>query len=274
MCVCMCVSMSVSVSVRACPCEKMSMCCVCMCEAFHTATHGNTHMWHEPSHCNSKKGSHADESFIIMRSFTLQHTATHICDISYVTVKEGVILISHSSACVLSHCNTLWHTATHCNTLQHTTTHCNTWQYSYVIFHRWRLFYCFICNVTYAYCLVLQCERPHDYEWLISGTPSFTVSYEMPHICIALCCSVLQCFAVCCSVKGLMMINGSSAAWLPLLLLHVKWFMSHMGIAMCCSVLQCVAVCCNVLQCEMTHDHEWLVNVTPSLTYIYTHTHT
>jgi len=31
---------------------------------------------------------------------------------------------------IMTHCNTLQHTATHCNTLQHTATHCNTLQHT------------------------------------------------------------------------------------------------------------------------------------------------
>jgi hypothetical protein len=34
------------------------------------------------------------------------------------------------SLTVVTHCNTLQHTATHCNTLQHTATHCNTLQHT------------------------------------------------------------------------------------------------------------------------------------------------
>ena len=50
---------------------------------------------------------------VLIRSNTLQHTATHCIE-------------RNTSPRVLIRINTLQHTATHCNTLQHTATHCDT----------------------------------------------------------------------------------------------------------------------------------------------------
>jgi len=63
------------------------------------------------------------------------------------------------------------------------------------------------------------------------------------HICVAACCSVLQCVGVCCShicyVCHLMLHP------LHLLLLHAR---THTKRDSFICVLQCVAVCCSVLQ--------------------------
>ena len=60
---------------------------------------------------------------------------------------------------------------------------------------------------------------------------------------VVLCCSV--CSVVCCSVCSLLM-DGAGAG-----LLHMCVAMCCnvlQCVAMCCNVLQCVAMCCNVLQ--------------------------
>jgi len=91
----------------------------------------------------------------------------------------------------VTHCNTLQRTATHCHTLQHTATHCNT-------------------HVT--------CTE----EWR-QGFHAHKIDI---HLCVALCCRVLQSVAECCSVLQC--------------------------VAVGCSVLQCVAVCCSVSHCVTT----------------------
>jgi len=53
-------------------------------------------------------------------------------------------------------------------------------------------------------------------------------------MCVAVCCSVLQCDAVCANVR-----------YTPNRL---------QSIAVCCSVLQFVAVCCSVMQCAQMSD--------------------
>ena len=81
----------------------------------HTYTYKHTHHWRGQSQLSGKvqgrhegsNGAYHEEiavkylkGILITHCNTLQHTATHY--------------------------NTLQHTATHCNTLQHTATHCNT----------------------------------------------------------------------------------------------------------------------------------------------------
>ena len=71
--------------------------------------------------------------------------------------------------------------------------------------------------------------------------PSLSAS-EM-HVCVAVCCSVLQCVTVCCSVLQCVAVccsvfltsspNPSAPS-------------RYVSVAVCCSVLQCVAVCCSV----------------------------
>ena len=52
---------------------------------------------------------------------------------------------------------------------------------------------------------------------------------KVDHMCVAVCCSVLQCVAVCCSV--------------------LQCEVLLQCVAVCCSVLQCLPVCCGVIQC-------------------------
>ena len=88
-------------------------------------------------------------------------------------------------------------------------------------------------------CRVLQSspmnESRHTYEWVMAHTRTSHVTElnspfcetELRHVCVAVCCSVLQCVAVCCSV----------------LQTHRS---VRLSFDMC--VLQCVAVCCTLLQ--------------------------
>ena len=65
-------------------------------------------------------------------------------------------------------------------------------------------------------------------------------------LCVAVCCSVLQCVAcvaVWCSVLqfcGMDIDNGAE---------DQAHFVRLLSVAVCCSVLQRVAACCSVLQC-------------------------
>jgi len=118
---------------------------------------------------------------------TMQHTATQ-CSTKQQTSRRDMGSLSSEMCITLS--NTLQHTATHCNTLQHSATLCNTLQD----------------------CIYVGTRTP----------PSRTLSHMSLNV-VAVCCSVLQCVAVCCSVLQ--------------------------SVAECCRVLQSVAVCCSVLQC-------------------------
>jgi len=69
------------------------------------------------------------------------------------------------------------------------------------------------------------------YRWASSSTPRVVV-------CVAVCCSVLQCVAV-----GYTFISHHISS-IPRVVVCV---------AVCCSVLRCVAVCCSVLQ-WVTHS--------------------
>ena len=108
---------------------------------------------------------------------TMQHTATQ-CSTKQQTSRRDMGSLSSEMCITLS--NTLQHTATHCNTLQHSATLCNTLQHSATLY--------------------------------ICGHPNTPLPHAESHVTQCRC-SVLQCVAVC------------------------------------CSVLQSVAECCNVLQC-------------------------
>ena len=76
----------------------------------------------------------------------------------------------------LQHCYTLQHTATHCNTLQHTATHCNTQKR----------------NATRD-CMDQIRRRM---ERIIFSIPCGENVLFISLLCVAVCCSVLQCVAV------------------------------------------------------------------------------
>jgi len=69
-------------------------------------------------------------------------------------------------------------------------------------------------------------------------------------VCVAACCSVLQCVAVCFNLLGVPLINDCDTH------MNAAYYTSEcsvlQSIAECCSVLQCVAVCYGVLQCSRT----------------------
>ena len=68
----------------------------------------------------------------------------------------------------------------------------------------------------------------------------------MLHVCVAVCCSVLQCVAVLQRVAvNVLQTPGSLAAAIR----GDAYGIVLQCVAVCCSVLQCVAVCCSVLQC-------------------------
>jgi len=75
---------------------------------------------------------------------------------------------------IVTHCNTLQHTATHGNTLQHTATHWNTLRLLVMISSTFKVEEVMLCQGK-SFIFVLQC--------------------------VAVCCSVLQCVAVCCNVN-------------------------------------------------------------------------
>ena len=87
---------------------------------------------------------------------------------------------------LLTHCNTLQHTATHCNTLQHTATHCNTLQHTAI--------HCNTLQQTATHCNTLQ--HTDELKRLMGQNKS---SLAMSKSCRTSSCSVLQCAAVCCS---------------------------------------------------------------------------
>jgi len=72
-------------------------------------------------------------------------------------------------------------------------------------------------------------------------------------VCVAACCSVLQCAAVSCSVLQCVVYKGSWRMVPVVAKVDSVCVLQH--VAVCCSgcsVLQCVAVCCsgcNVLHC-------------------------
>ena len=147
-------------------------------------------MWHFI--WNGKRGSAADQSFVVMRPFTLQHKAIRICDIAYETVKEPSPMKYHIWVlpCVAVCCSVLQCDTVCCSVLQCVAVWKTTWWWMTNQYDS--LFYRHIWNITYMCCSMLQCERPHDDEWLISVTPFFTVTVRwfMSHMCIAMCCSV------------------------------------------------------------------------------------
>ena len=87
---------------------------------------------------------------------------------------------------VLTHCNTLQHTATHCNTLQHAVTHCNTLQH------------------TATHCNTLQHTVPHSTTLQHTATHSNTLQHTATH-CNTLQHPATHCYALqhkgCCTCK-------------------------------------------------------------------------
>jgi len=63
-------------------------------------------------------------------------------------------------------------------------------------------------------------------------------SFTSMLMCVAVCCSVVQCDAACCGETPTVC-NGQLPPFLH----------THMYVTVCCSVVQCGAVCCRVLQC-------------------------
>jgi len=120
----------------------------------------------------------------------LQHTATHCSTLKNTAARCNTLQrnATHLPMALLTHCNTLQHTATHCNTLQHVVTHCNAMQHTCP----WRS----PRTVPAA---------PTEKDLRLDASSSASLREEplvrgerddLP----AVCCSVLQCVAVCCSV--------------------------------------------------------------------------
>jgi len=110
---------------------------------------------------------------------------------------------------------------THCNTLQHTATHCNTLQRT--------------ASYEFAVSHVFGVSTP-SLESKIRATLQIRMLQGALQ-CVAVRCSVLQCFAVCVSTPSL----GSKLR--ATLQIHVLQCVALQCVALCCSVLQCVAVC-------------------------------
>jgi len=128
------------------------------------------------------------------RCNTLQHAATH-CNIQTKYSWKCVTLTPPSEAHTAIHYNTLQHTATRCNTLQHIATHLLSTRESV---SRSRLPAPGNAVPQFQFEALWQvCSPRSQRPW--------------QHLCVAVCCSVLQCVVV--------------------------------------SVLQCVAVYCGVLWC-------------------------
>ena len=77
--------------------------------------------------CN---GSCEQLQHIVSHCNTMHHTATHCITLQHIASHCNT-LYHTSTHCItlqhiVSHCNTLYHTATHCITLQHIVSHCNT----------------------------------------------------------------------------------------------------------------------------------------------------
>ena len=122
--------------------------------------------------------------------------------------------------------------------------------------------YMYICIFVVEYVLqrvccwaCCTCFLPTVLDILVySGLPSTEVTLYMLNdpscqcgrMCVAVCCSVLQCSAVCCNegkwVGGTRERDRRNIALVRRALL-TAW------VCVYCSVLQCVAVCCTVLQC-------------------------
>jgi len=82
----------------------------------------------------------------------------------------------------------------------------------------------------------ILCALAYIYTVMHCNTLQYTAfALQCPCICVAVCCSVLQCITVSCNV-----LKRVEKIWCP------KFASS---LHLCCSVLQCVAVCCSVLQC-------------------------
>ena len=97
--------------------------------------------------------------------------------------------MAHSNdwAHLLTRCSTLQHTATHCNTLQHTATQV-CWDVRNLLTAAWCVWMRHFTHVTSLFI----CVKGLIYKY-------HTVS-KSQHICVAVCCSVLQCVAMCCIV--------------------------------------------------------------------------
>jgi len=118
---------------------------------------------------------------------------------------------------------------------------------------------------THVCCSVLQCvavccqSSPMSaYKWVMAHKRWSHVTYlnspfratELPHMCVAVCYSVLQCVAECCSrrpwmshgtrMNELWHTNGR--------VMSLSWTYHSVRLRFDMCALQCVAVCCNILQ--------------------------
>jgi len=90
-------------------------------------------------------------------------------------------------------------------------------------------------------CSVLQCRQvPASKDTRESPSPLGCWSVLE---CVGVCCSVLQCVALCCSGVQCGAVRCSASQW------GAVWCSALQCGAVCCSALQCGAVCCSALQC-------------------------
>ena len=120
---------------------------------------------------------------------------------------------------LLSHCNTLQHTATYYDTLRHTSTHCNTLQHT--------------TTLGNLETLLSKKEVQKD-PWIL----------DRYFFDIVGTCDTLQHTATHCNTLDFSLRNRPSSSG-SLLIVVTPCVGRNL---VCCSVLQCVAVCCSVLQ--------------------------
>ena len=113
-------------------------------------------------------------------------------------------------------------------------------------------------------CNVHECAT----SWNKSGSRHIRMTHRVTsHICVAVCCSVLQRVAVCCSVLQCVaafcnVLQCVAVCCSVLQCVTYEWVIEsrHMYVlqcvAVCCSVLQCAAICCSVLHCV---TYEWVI---------------
>ena len=119
---------------------------------------------------------------------TIRLHSWHYCR----TISQEAALPAHSTLHhTATQCNTVQHTAAHCSTLQHTAEHCSTLQHTAT--------HCSTNNTTH--CNTLQCTATHCYTLQHTATHPNTLptlqrtatQWTCVAVCVAVCCSVLQC---------------------------------------------------------------------------------
>jgi len=115
---------------------------ILMCDVTHLyARHGSFLMLHDFFMCDMIHFCLYCDSFIYVLWFIL------MCDMTHAHVCHDSVICA-----LLTHWNTLQHTATRCNTLQQTATHCYTLQYTAT--H---------CNTLHQHTATLQQIATHSY---------------------------------------------------------------------------------------------------------------